>query len=150
MSRIYMGSDLLLQHCSYISEIYLGYILGISWEVFKKLLEDVFGIFWAYYWCISCTYLGRIFGKYWAYLWHILGYLTPPKVIWHLSKTIWYVPETIWHLPKVIWHQCVTNTIFRPKYKFKHIWVPKNWQKEIWIYLGQYSLADTNTIRKQV
>ena len=41
--------------------------------------------------------------------------------------------------------QCVTNTIFRPKYEYKFIRVNIFWQIQIQVYSSGYFLANTNT-----
>ena len=40
---------------------------------------------------------------------------------------------------------CVTITIFEPKYKYEYIYLNKFWPIQIWIYLGWYFWANTNT-----
>ena len=90
--------------------------------------------------------------------------LQPKKVIWPIFKdkqlVCWMERNTpllatytesyvLWSfffiLRNFFLHQCVTNTIFRPEYKYEYIWVNIFWRIQIRIYSGSCVLATMNT-----
>ena len=93
---------------------------GVIWDEKKKQRYNVF--------CVGIQRLNFLQNILFIYSLHIVYTLTRIQGL----TTVRYVV------------QCVTNTVFSPKYEYECIWVNSFWQIRIQIYSGWNFLAKTN------